>query len=798
MKTQTEPTGREQELAEVILGYLEAAEAGQTPDRRGLIDHHPELAQDLEDFFAGRDAVERVAGPLRGFVGSGLASAVEEVRRRARPEGPASLGLPPAGPGAPLGELGDFRLLREIGRGGMGIVYEAHQISLNRRVALKVLPLAAALDPKHLQRFRNEAQAAAQLHHTNIVPVYGVGCERGVHYYAMQLIEGQSLAAVVAELQHLAGTGAAAHPGLASALLEGVASPPPPAPAGVGEPTAVYAGAPGTGEAPAIMPTPDTGKVAANVSTERSIKSQRFFRRAAHVGLKAAEALEHAHEAGVVHRDIKPANLLLDLRGNVWVTDFGLAMFKDESGLTMTGELLGTLRYMSPEQTFAKRGLVDRRADVYSLGATLYELVTLVAVFAGHDRQELLHQIAYEEPVPPRRINKAVPVELETILLKALAKNPDERYASAQDMAEDLQRFLQDKPVLAQRPTLTERARKWARRHRPVVYSAAALLVMAVVGLSVGMLVIYQERALALAARDQAQVQRDLAMKSSEQAREAVDFFTQVAQEDLNLPALEPVRRRLLQRALTYYRAFVEQHDEDPALQARLIAGQKNIAGILEDLGDQPEAVAVCDQAKRMAERVVRLHPGDREARLSLLGIQDKLCKLQGVWELTLLKEPIIRDELGMTQDQVKAMEDLAREFSRGPCPMMAAVVRMDPKERHGKYLELVASNGRAIVKALKADQARRLRQIALQRRGPDAFLDPEVVRTLDLTPQQQHQIASLRARECAATAGLACDGCADKQRRVARVKAVEMILGVLAPEQRARWGQLVGSMLPG
>src|SRR3989440_631642 len=250
----------------------------------------------------------------------------------------------------------------------MGVVYEAHQTSLNRRVALKVLPFAAALDPKQLQRFQNEAHAAAQLHHTNIVPVFGVGSERGVHYYAMQFIDGQTLAAVISERRALA--------------------------------------LPDRGEKPGSLPGDATGPYVATppvaaLSTERPAGDRAFFRAAARFGVQAAEALEHAHQLGVVHRDIKPANLLVDARGNLWITDFGLAHCQSQAGLTMTGDLVGTLRYMSPEQALAKRVIIDHRTDIYSLGATLYELMTLEPIFAGRDRQELLRQIAFDEPTRP-------------------------------------------------------------------------------------------------------------------------------------------------------------------------------------------------------------------------------------------------------------------------------------------------------------------------------------------------------------------------------------------------------------
>ena len=182
------------------------------------------------------------------------------------------------------------------------------------------------------------------------------------------------------------------------------------------------------------------------------VRDEAFFRQAAWIGVQAAEALEHAHQMGVIHRDVKPANLLLDDEGRVWVTDFGLARWPADDALTMTGDLLGTLRYMSPEQASARRGLVDHRTDVYSLGATLYEMVTLQPVCPRRRPAGAAAPDPHEDPVPPRRLCRDIPRDLETILLKALGKQVEERYATAQELADDLRRFLDGRPVLARRP----------------------------------------------------------------------------------------------------------------------------------------------------------------------------------------------------------------------------------------------------------------------------------------------------------------------------------------------------------
>jgi hypothetical protein len=320
-------------VARVADEFLEREKRGEQPEIEEYTTLYPEAAEVLGKVLASLQVLERSSSA--GLAGPAVA-----------PEGPAT------------GTLGDYRLLREIGRGGMGVVYEAEQISLGRRVALKMLPFAAALDPKQLQRFKNEAHAAAQLHHTNIVPVFAVGCERGVHYYAMQFIDGQTLAALIQELRQDSGldTNGASRPSrslsaVAQDLLSGRAASAQP-PAVEGPATGPHTPAPDEATLPSAATRP---RGAAAVSTARSIKSAAYFRSVAHLGAQAAEALEHAHQLGVVHRDIKPANLLLDVRGNLWITDFGLALCQSQVGLTLSGDLVGTLRYMSPEQALAER-----------------------------------------------------------------------------------------------------------------------------------------------------------------------------------------------------------------------------------------------------------------------------------------------------------------------------------------------------------------------------------------------------------------------------------------------------------
>jgi tetratricopeptide (TPR) repeat protein len=327
--------------------------------------------------------------------------------------------------------LGDFEIVREIGRGGMGVVYEARQVSLNRRVALKVLLGGIGLDPESVQRFQREAEAAGKLHHTNIVPVYASGKENGTYFFAMEVIDGPSLAQVIRQRRQQPAGGAA--PGPAS----------------------------GTGLASSSL-GPDRG----------------YFEQAAESIAEVADALDYAHKQGVIHRDIKPANLLLSPDGRLSLSDFGLARLLEQPALTRTGELGGTPAYMSPEQVTAGRVPLNHRTDIYSLGATLYEMLTLQRPFTGETREQLLAQILQKDPPPPRRVNPRIPVDLETICLKAMDKDPDRRYQTAGQMAEDLRRFGKRLAISARRPGPVERLMKWARRH-PTAATAAGLIVLA-------------------------------------------------------------------------------------------------------------------------------------------------------------------------------------------------------------------------------------------------------------------------------------------------------------------------------
>ena len=411
-----------------------------------------------------------------------------------------------------LHQLGDFRIVREVGRGGMGIVYEAEQVSLGRRVALKVLPPQLLTGDRQRKRFEREAKAAARLHHTNIVPVFGVGEQEGLHYYVMQFIDGLGLDEVLDELRRLraqsevgrvttrvfgpspdaveapstpaASEEAAPVPALqvAQALLTGhfdrtvlVAEGSESSDMSSGEDAAAsVAPQPATPQPPPALPDTAVGRLSETLhtsgafalpgqTTQTHVSSRRvYWESVARIGVQTAQALQHAHDQGIIHRDIKPGNLLLDTRGQVWVTDFGLAKAADQQDLTHTGDVLGTLRYMAPEQF---DGQADGRSDLYSLGLTLYELLALQPAFDETDRHRLIKQVTTGTPPRLRNIDHHIPRDLETIVHKAIDREPSHRYQTAGEMADDLQRYLGDEPIQAKWVSPVTRFRRWCKRN---------------------------------------------------------------------------------------------------------------------------------------------------------------------------------------------------------------------------------------------------------------------------------------------------------------------------------------------
>ena len=339
----------------------------------------------------------------------------------------------------PVGyRFGDFEIREKIGQGGMGIVYAARQLSLDRDVAIKVLP-ADRMTEEGVERFHREAKAAAQLHHTNIVSVYADGCRDGMNYFAMELIDGPSLSEIISYLANNDDVGNQADQHLIRecGLI------------------------PGKG-------------------------NQEYFDDIAKLFAGVAEALDYTHSRGVIHRDIKPANLVLGQDRRLKITDFGLARLDDQPSLTMSGDYMGTPQYMSPEQIAGSEAAVDSATDIYSCGATFYEMLTLEPPVSGH-RAKVIAKILTTDPKPPRQINKQIPRDLETICMKAMERVPAHRYQSAGDFAKDLRRYIDRFEIQAKRTSSFRKTCLFIQRNwRAVaVVAAIACLLCVVLGLLV-------------------------------------------------------------------------------------------------------------------------------------------------------------------------------------------------------------------------------------------------------------------------------------------------------------------------
>lgn len=673
--------------------FLTRYRNGQFPAISEYTVKYPDLAEEIEEVFPSIAMMEQLRVKESSDRGSG-----------SRPL--HSIELPD--------RIGEFEIVREIGRGGMGVVYEAYQTSLGRRVALKILPQSAVASSKHLHRFQRESKAAASLHHTNIVPVFGVGERDGIHYYAMQFIEGAGLDEVLYELtkddsSRLAKTegledapatidferrrlavarqtayalcdDAFADPrrwseraighsfestsdsshseeavpcvasvaGETAAVLDSSTSPASSGPSDDQKPRTLRVDETVSDNASEPVPLVDNGPSDHETAVARRLPSdQNYWKSIARIGIQIADALDYAHCYGVLHRDVKPGNLLVDSQGTVWITDFGLAKNLDQDNLTHTGDVVGTLRYMAPEQF---EGRATERSDIYSLGLTLFELLTLRPAFNQENRNQLIQQIVQGHPPSPRSINPKIPRDLETVVLKATAKDSKDRYESAGQLMEDLERFLDDRPILARRASRLEQIWRCSRRNPALSISsasAAALLVLVAIVASIGN--IRTQDALTKASQES-----DNAMQSARDAQIA----SENAEENLSLAieAFDNIFENVTKRGMFQHVEFeVVDHDESRYGIALTDADVK----LLQDL------LRFYDQFARNNSGDTRLLEKTAQANRRVGDIQLRLGRLSGAEQPYLAAMKTYRALWSTNRNKTQPLVEYCRTLNR-------------------------------------------------------------------------------------------------------------------------------------
>jgi serine/threonine protein kinase len=580
-------TDSERDPLEMLMDeYAQQCRAGQAPSISEFAGQHPEWSAQLRELLPTVARMEKAKAAKRS----------SEIVQASRLK---------------LERLGDYRIVREIGRGGMGIVFEAEQESLHRRVALKVLPQHSQLDPRRLERARREAKAAARLHHTNIVAIFGVGEQDGLHYIVMQYIEGHGL-----------------HELLGQWKRDSILSKLPPTQAeGFGtQRVLTFDATPSTqssGNLAAASSAPLSGSQTNIVPLPKPNRDR--WQKIAHIGEQIASALDYAHRQGVLHRDVKPANLLLDKQDNAWIVDFGLAKLTDApEGFTSDGQVLGTLQYVAPEVLDGKG---DARSDIYGLGLTLYELATLQSPFVESSPASMLKKIREHQPARPRKINPAVPADLETIILKAIRPEVKDRYPTAGDMAEDLQRFLSDQPILARRMSLAEKSWRWCRKNKAIATLAAALAVTFVAGFA-GVTWKWRD------AEDQ-RIQTELAKLQAEDnlqlSLSTLDGL--LDQVDVAIPGVwgqedrprrfdpsDRVKRSaaLLREVLDFYEQLQKRNQTNPQLQEKAARAFNRASQLEHLLGHSDEEDKAYQQSVTLWKGLLESSPSSETYRLEL------------------------------------------------------------------------------------------------------------------------------------------------------------------------------------
>jgi eukaryotic-like serine/threonine-protein kinase len=583
-------------LESIAEKFTVAYRDGLNPRIEDYQSDYPELAAELSDLLSSIVMIEQVKG-------------------HARQSGPDTAAWDRL---SGLQQIGDYRILKEIGRGGMGVVFAAEHQTLGRKVAIKVMPTPAVCDETTIKRFRREAQSAARLHHTNIVSVFGVGEGDGICYYVMDLVDGWALSEWIGQLRK---------------QLNGDQS-----------------------------ESPDLQMLSSNLADPLAPENR--FRWTASVGIQLADAISHAHSKDILHRDIKPANILLDRQGTVWITDFGLAKdAKQQIGLTQLGDVVGTPQYLAPE---ALEGRYDPRSEVYCLGLVLYELATLKPAYSGATSAEIIRAVASRSPTSIRKVDPGIPIDLGTIIDKSLARDPMHRYATAEDLKQDLVAFTENRPISARPPSSFETAVRWARSN-PLSASLAGLsgllLLLVAITASVG----YATTRRALSKESQIADSLRLQQTKTESARQLAEknlslMEAQYARAESNVSltieafdemfkaivargahsavdleidgyreisgmetALTRQDAEFLNRMVPFYEDFASLNSSNESLRAESAKAYRRLGNIYQLVGQASPAIEAYQKSLKQLPRPSQYTPADVDLLLTRVRTQNEL-----------------------------------------------------------------------------------------------------------------------------------------------------------------------------
>ncbi len=668
-------------LENIVAEFTGRMRAGELPAVDEYQKRFPELKKEIEELLAS-------------------VAMIEQLKRSSEPQPNNKKLLDLV---SRLSSIGSYRLLREIGRGGMGVVFEAVHESLGRRVALKIMPTPLVNGEKYVERFKYEAQSAAKLHHTNIVGVFGVGENDGFYYYVMDFIDGETLSEIINGLKQNRVSDTTKRS--LETRLEFNRS------EGRLDKEMVVASSDNDIESssstkPREQLEGNSHSIAAGCHLDGS--DPRFFRWVARMGASIADALAYAHAANILHRDIKPSNLILDYHGVVWITDFGLAKdSSNELNLTKTGDVIGTPQYLAPESL---EGKYDQRSETYCLGLTLYELVALQPAYAG-STAEVIRAIATTSPPSPRKINPRIPRDLSTIIDKAISRDPQLRYQTAADLRNDLTAFVEDRPISARRPLFLETAIRWGRRN-PLSAALAAfsllLLTLVAISASIGFLAttdalnkeaekssrlavqqLATERARKKAEDNFAQMkaQFDRAEANIAITIEAFDeMFKQVIARDaastaeLDIDGFREISgiessitsddAAFLDKLLTFYEQFASLNSGNERLQSESAKAFRRVGNIYQLVGDMPAAIEAYQESLDLYQAIQEAAPNSKENLLTLVRTQNELSAAQrkngDAWQAHALiqQSKQLLEESGLSRSDDEVRLELARTFT--------------------------------------------------------------------------------------------------------------------------------------